>query len=171
MNYFKDCKTQDDVKRLYRELAKKIHPDHGGSDKEMIELTRQYDEMIKYGPTINRFERTSTFTETEKDEYFRKGQEQYHRQYSGYGGYRYANVGSMWNEYKQQSNDPRLADYERIKAENGRLRRDCLPLQQENFRLSSENEKLKKKINRLEKKLKKPFKPKKDGKASQSICL
>lgn len=41
--YFINCKTQADVKRLYRELAKSMHPDHGGTQEQMIELTRQYE--------------------------------------------------------------------------------------------------------------------------------
>ena len=173
-NYFKDCKNQDDVKRLYRELAKKLHPDHGGSHKEMIELTKQYDEMIIYGPTdnkFNRFERTSTFSESEKDEHFRKGQEQYHKQYGGYGGYRYANQGSMFNEFKQQSNDPRIADYERMRKEHTHMAREYGKMFIQQFAFELEIQKLKKKITLLEKKLKKPTKPKKDGKCSPSICL
>lgn len=43
MNYFKDCKTQDEAKALFRKLAKQFHPDHVGSNEKMVELQRQYD--------------------------------------------------------------------------------------------------------------------------------
>lgn len=41
--YFYDCKTQEEAKKKYRELAKKLHPDLGGSNELMQELTRQYE--------------------------------------------------------------------------------------------------------------------------------
>lgn len=164
-NYFKDCKTQDDIKKIYRELAKKLHPDMGGSKDEMTELTRQYDEMIKYGPTgnhFNRFERSSTMNHEEVlKEGFKKAQEEYQRSYGGYGGYRYANQGSMWSEYKQQANDPRIADYERIKQENSSLKFNSMSYLRKIDNLQEENEKLKKKLERIEKKLAKPLKKKK----------
>ncbi len=171
-NYFNSCKTQEDIKRVYRDLAKKLHPDHGGSKEEMIELTRQYDEMIKYGPTVNRFERTSTMNHEEVlREGFKKAQEDYQRSYGGYGGYRYANQGSMWNEYKQQYNDPRIADYERMRKEHINMSREYCEMLNQKYSFELEIEKLKKKIDRLEKKLKKPLKQKKEAKSSASICL
>lgn len=32
---FHDCKTKDEIHKRYRELAKVLHPDHGGTDKLM----------------------------------------------------------------------------------------------------------------------------------------
>lgn len=51
MNHFKDCECQETAKDRYRSLAKKLHPDMGGSADEMAELTRQYEEFKKYGPS------------------------------------------------------------------------------------------------------------------------
>ena len=116
MNYFKDCKTEDDVKRIYRELAKKLHPDHGGSDELMRELTKQYESWIP----ANKFSQSSTMSEEEFQEKFKKASAEArfesNSQYAGYGGYRYANVNDMKKEYFKQSHDPRLADYERMKS-------------------------------------------------------
>lgn len=46
-NYFSECKTQEDVKRVYREMAKKLHPDNGGDAEEFKRLQSQYDEAAK----------------------------------------------------------------------------------------------------------------------------
>ncbi len=42
MNYFKDCKTLDEVKTLYRSLALKHHPDRGGSTETMQNINSEY---------------------------------------------------------------------------------------------------------------------------------
>ena len=42
MNYFKDCKTIDEVKALYRTLAKQHHPDRGGSTETMQAINIEY---------------------------------------------------------------------------------------------------------------------------------
>jgi curved DNA-binding protein CbpA len=33
MNFFKNCETVQEIKSLFRELAFKYHPDHGGTDR------------------------------------------------------------------------------------------------------------------------------------------
>lgn len=40
--YFKDCNTIEDVKRRYRELAKKLHPDCGGNAEEFKKMSEEY---------------------------------------------------------------------------------------------------------------------------------
>jgi curved DNA-binding protein CbpA len=42
-NYFQDCQTIEQIKKRYRELAQKHHPDHGGSEKTMKEINLQYE--------------------------------------------------------------------------------------------------------------------------------
>src|SRR5665213_1325663 len=42
MVYFKDCKTIDEVKALYRLLAKQNHPDKGGSTETMQAINSEY---------------------------------------------------------------------------------------------------------------------------------
>lgn len=45
-NYFENCHTHDEGKKLYRKLAMKLHPDkEGGSEAEFQELNRQYREF------------------------------------------------------------------------------------------------------------------------------
>jgi len=42
MKYFNNCKTLEEVKTLYRELAKEHHPDMGGDTATMQEINREY---------------------------------------------------------------------------------------------------------------------------------
>lgn len=43
MDFFNDCKTQEDVKSTFKRLCKHFHPDKGGEESLMIELKKQYD--------------------------------------------------------------------------------------------------------------------------------
>jgi hypothetical protein len=42
MKHFKECKTIDDVKSLYRTLAKQHHPDKGGNTATMQDINNEY---------------------------------------------------------------------------------------------------------------------------------
>lgn len=42
-NFFQDCKTLEEVKKLYRDLAKRFHPDKGGDLEQMKKLNTDYD--------------------------------------------------------------------------------------------------------------------------------
>ena len=47
MNYFLNCKTVFDVKKLFRELAMKYHPDHGGDNETMRIVLEQYHDALR----------------------------------------------------------------------------------------------------------------------------
>jgi len=47
--YFNDCKNLDEVKRRYKELALKHHPDRGGNTQIMQDINNEY-EAIKKNP-------------------------------------------------------------------------------------------------------------------------
>ena len=42
MRHFKDCKTKEEVKSLYKTLAKLHHPDRGGDTATMQEINKEY---------------------------------------------------------------------------------------------------------------------------------
>ena len=42
MQYFKECTTHEEAKKLYRELVKEHHPDAGGDLRTMQEINAQY---------------------------------------------------------------------------------------------------------------------------------
>ena len=42
MNYFKDCTNIEEVKQLYRQLAKENHPDKGGNTATMQQINTEY---------------------------------------------------------------------------------------------------------------------------------
>ena len=61
-NIFRDCKTPEEIRKLYRKMAMKHHPDHGGNTADMQELNRQYEQALqgKSG---------ETFTNNDRQEY------------------------------------------------------------------------------------------------------
>ena len=40
--WFRDCKTAEAGKQLYRELVRKFHPDNGGSGEEIKEINSEF---------------------------------------------------------------------------------------------------------------------------------
>ncbi|MEO7048972.1 MAG: hypothetical protein ABI091_26955 [Ferruginibacter sp.] len=42
MNYFKNCQSLDEVKKLFRQLAKQFHPDKGGDLATMQAINNEY---------------------------------------------------------------------------------------------------------------------------------
>lgn len=47
MHYFSNCRTHDEAKRLYRQLALEHHPDKGGSTQVMQEINVQYAKYLQ----------------------------------------------------------------------------------------------------------------------------
>lgn len=43
MDFFSQCQTKEDAKKVFKKLCKFFHPDKGGDDELMIELKKQYD--------------------------------------------------------------------------------------------------------------------------------
>lgn len=46
MKYFTNCRTLDDLKKEYRRLAMKHHPDHGGDTATMQAINGEYDAVF-----------------------------------------------------------------------------------------------------------------------------
>lgn len=47
MRYFTNCRTLEELKKEYKKLALKNHPDCGGSEEIMKEINKQYDEAFE----------------------------------------------------------------------------------------------------------------------------
>jgi hypothetical protein len=47
MNYFRDCKTLSDIKQVFREYSKKLHPDTGGNEEVFKEFIHQYEYVLR----------------------------------------------------------------------------------------------------------------------------
>ncbi|MDM8565096.1 hypothetical protein QUF74_05530 [Candidatus Halobeggiatoa sp. HSG11] len=45
--YFKNCKTVEEAKKLYRQLAMKNHPDRGGNVETMQSINVEYQQLLK----------------------------------------------------------------------------------------------------------------------------
>lgn len=45
--WFKNCKTCEDGKQLYRELAKRYHPDNGATGEELKEIISEFWEECR----------------------------------------------------------------------------------------------------------------------------
>lgn len=53
INYFKDCQTLDEAKKLFWDLAKQFHPDKGGSKEQFQDLQNQFE---NFKPQSEKFE-------------------------------------------------------------------------------------------------------------------
>jgi DnaJ-class molecular chaperone len=75
MKYFFDCKTIEEAKARYRKLAMELHPDHGGSNAEMIELSRQYDAFLAEIEKVHPYDESikEAFEEAKQREKYYKG--------------------------------------------------------------------------------------------------
>ena len=60
--YFKNPKTLEALKKQYRELALKHHPDRGGDNEVMKIINREYDELFKRLKDVHQTKDGETYT-------------------------------------------------------------------------------------------------------------
>jgi len=69
MKYFKECKTIEEVKGLYKKLALENHPDRGGDTATMQAINAEYAFACAF------VLKSSGFTDSETDEHIRLSEE------------------------------------------------------------------------------------------------
>lgn len=70
MKWFKETDTLDELRKLYRKLVVKHHPDNGGSEDAIKEINTEYDILFKR--LKNDFEHKNTYssaTDKQKQQY------------------------------------------------------------------------------------------------------
>lgn len=70
MKWFKEIDTLDGLRKLYRKLVVKYHPDNGGSEEAIKEINAEYDILFK--KLKNNFEHKDTYknaTDKQKQSY------------------------------------------------------------------------------------------------------
>ncbi|MCL2773621.1 MAG: DnaJ domain-containing protein [Oscillospiraceae bacterium] len=60
--YFNNPKTLEDLKKQYRELAMKHHPDKGGNTEIMKIINNEYDELFKVLKDVHKTKDGETYT-------------------------------------------------------------------------------------------------------------
>ena len=137
--YFHDCKSLDEVKRRYKELALKHHPDRGSETKVMKAINLEY-ESIKKNPFFKYYKET----EEARQDYVQfpdiinqiigmkdivielcgnwlwiSGSTFKHRKELKQFGFLYADKKKLWhwrpNDYKSNNQEPKSMDYIRSK--------------------------------------------------------
>lgn len=65
--YFQDCHTIEDVKRTYKEWAKKLHPDNGGSEEEFKAMAAEYEKAFERLKSVHASKDGGTYEEESQE--------------------------------------------------------------------------------------------------------
>lgn len=67
MKYIKNVETLEELKKVYKKLALKMHPDCGGNEEEMKVLNNEYDELFEKLKNVHKNKEGQFYTkETEE---------------------------------------------------------------------------------------------------------
>lgn len=59
LDFFQDCRTKEEVRKLFFKLCIQLHPDKGGDHNVFVRMKREYDYAIEHFPNESS-ERTTT---------------------------------------------------------------------------------------------------------------
>lgn len=65
--YFNGCKTAEDVKSMFKELAKKLHPDNGGNAEDFKNMMSEYTEAWRRYKNIHKTAEGETYENTNEE--------------------------------------------------------------------------------------------------------
>lgn len=68
MKWFKDVTTVEELRKLYRELLRKHHPDNGGNVSDMQEINAEYDALFARFSKEND-STTNSYSEEENEQF------------------------------------------------------------------------------------------------------
>lgn len=66
--YFAGIKTVEELRKRYKELLKKHHPDNGGNEETMKEINAEYDRLSAQMSRENKADKESTTYDTEAED-------------------------------------------------------------------------------------------------------
>lgn len=65
LKFFASCKSKQEAKKMFRDLAKKYHPDKGGDNETMKQIIAEYEYCMKKLPSVSDTNDSSRRDETE----------------------------------------------------------------------------------------------------------
>ncbi len=66
MNWFNNPKTLEELKKQYKTLAMKHHPDHGGTVEAMQQINAEYDRLFERLKNVHQTAEGTTYTSREE---------------------------------------------------------------------------------------------------------
>lgn len=67
MKYIKNAETLEELKKMYKKLALKLHPDCGGNDEEMKILNNEYDMLFEKLKMYHKNKEGESYTKDTKE--------------------------------------------------------------------------------------------------------
>ena len=64
MKYFKNCHTAEELKKEYRKLAMKLHPDIGGDGEEFKAMQAEFEKLWERLKNVHQNAKGETYTKT-----------------------------------------------------------------------------------------------------------